>query len=312
VAWAVILAGSNGVWGEALEKVSLLAPIRAGGNDGLNNLVLVPQLDTAVTLGKNHWNIELSTEYVDNEFDEVSGTSGIRITGGTFETHLRVTYGVLSYLDLTADFALTAYDGKIGATVNSQSFFQPFPQGAAIDTVDADREIADPVLEAKFQVWGGQRECTGVALRAAAKFPLADERDIHSTGAFDFSVGTVASLDTQWGIWHANLDYTFVGDQDAFRSEADVDLKNTLSFGAAYWFEVTENKLALGAQISGYLNPYRDVPGDFEGFGGTPVSALFGLRWYPYQFLAIDAGAGPGLTSDAADFTATIGVSLER
>jgi len=300
------------VCGEALEKARLLAPIRAGGNDGINNLILIPQLDAATTLGKKHWNVELSTEYVDNNFDEVSGTSGIRITGGTYETHLRITYGLLEYLDITADFSLTAYESGIGATLNSQSFFERVPASASVETVDADREMTDPVIEVKFQVWGGERECSAIALRAAAKLPLADGRDIHSTDSLDLAFGALGSLDTSWGVWHANVDYTLVGDGDAFRDEVDVNLKNTLSFGAGYLFEVSENRLAVGAQVFGYLNPYRDVPGNFEGFDGTPISAMFALRWYPRRNWAVQAGAGSGITSDAADLIAHIGLAYQR
>jgi hypothetical protein len=312
VAFGVLLAGLNGVFGEALEKVSLLAPIRAGGNDGINNLVLIPQMDTAVSLGKNHWRVELSTEYIKNGMEETKGTSRTEITTATFENRLRLTYGLLEYLDLTADLFFTAYDDEIGAVIETESFFEGAPSALGPAEVDADRELADPILEAKFQVWGGKREGTGLALRTAVKFPLGDEKDLHSTGSYDFSLGAVGSLDLSWGVWHANVDYTFAGNPDFIRDELDVDLKNSLSFGVGYLFELLENRLAVGAQVMGYSNPYRDVPQDLEGFEGTPVGLLFDLRWFPYRQFSVELAAGPGLTADAADYSAFLGVIYQR
>lgn len=300
------------VCGEALEKARLLAPIRAGGNDGINNLILIPQLDTAVTLGKGGWRVELSTEYIKNSLKETQGTSRTEITTTTYETHFRVTYGLLEYLDLFADLSFTAYDGTIGAVINTESFFVGSASTLGAAEVDADREMTDPIIGAKFQVWAGKRECSAVAVRAAVKLPIADDRDIHSTGDPDLSIGVVGSLDRPSGVWHAHVDYTLTGNADHVRPQVDMDLENVLSFGVGYLFELVEDKLAVGAQVNGYSNPYRDVPVGLEGFDGPPVNLLLDLRWYPYRQFSVELAAGPGLTSDAADFTGFLGLAYER
>ncbi|MBI2194676.1 MAG: transporter [Planctomycetes bacterium] len=296
------LAGLASATAEAPDKASLLAPFRAGGNDGLSNLVLIPGMESAITLGKRGFRADLSTEITDNNFKEVSGTDGIDISGETYESHLRLAYGVLSYLDLSVDFSFTAYSEDVLAVTNGQSFFT---------NVEADREVTDPVLEAKFQFWGGEREGTGLAIRAAVKTPVGDTKDVHSTGAFDYSGGLLWTLDLDWGIWHANLNYTTVGEHEIFRQEANVDLQDVVSVGLSYMFEIKPDVLAVGAQAFGYLNPFRDVQGSLEGLEGTPVSALVGLRWYPRRRFSFELGLGPGITSDAADFTAFVGLAYQ-
>ena len=293
-------------------KASLLAPFRVGGNDGLSSLVLIPAMDTAVTQGKGHWRIVGTTELIENGFDHTSGASRFEMNGATFETHALLGYGVTDNLDLSLDVPFTAYGSRLGAVNTGQSLFPGAEAGTNFNLVEADREMSDPILESKLMLWGGERENTAVALRASLKLPLADERDLHSTGAFDIAAALLGSLDLDWGVWHATLGYTYVGSDDAFRPEANVDLADVISFGVAYTFEVIEDKLAVGVQFFGFLNPYRDVSGSVEGLDGPPFGTLVGARWFPHRNLALEVAIGPGLTSDAADLTAHLGIAYQR
>ena len=293
-------------------KASLLAPFRVGGNDGLSNLVLIPSLDSAVTQGKGHWRIGATTEIIENGFDKTSGSSRFTMKGSTFETHALLGYGVTDNLDLSMDLSFTTYGSSLGAVNTGQSFFPGAAAGTNFNLVDADREMGDPIIESKLMLWGGKRENTAVAFRASLKLPLADERDVHSTGAFDLAAALLGSLDLDWGVWHATLGYTYVGSDDAFRPQANVDLADVISFGVAYTFEVIEDKLAVGVQFFGYLNPYRNVSGSVDGLDGPPFGALLGARWFPRRNLALEFAIGPGLTADAADLTAHLGIAYQR
>lgn len=294
----------NHLSAEAPNKHSLLAPFRSGGNDGLNNLILIPQMESAISHGKDAILFEVSTEIIGNNFLDVEGLSFITNDAKAIESHSRLTWGVLEYLDLSIDFSFTDYSGQITALINDESVF--------FANSTANREITDPVLEARFQVWGGERPGTGLSFRGAVKFPVGDNQDLHSTGAFDFSAGLLGSLDLDWGVWHANFNHTFVGEQKVFRSQANIELTNTTSFGLGYMFEILPNRWAAGIQILGFSNPFRNVRDDLVSFNGIPISVVIGTRWYPYRNVFLELGGGPGLTPDAADYSLFFNLGYQR
>ncbi|MBI2194665.1 MAG: hypothetical protein HYU36_22020 [Planctomycetes bacterium] len=289
--------------GEARDKAEMLAPFRAGGNDALHNLIAIPGMESAVTQKKGTVRVDVGTEINANSFDEISGLSGFNEDSTTFETRARLLWAPLNYLDLSGEMSATSYSGDVGAIFENQQAF---------GRVEGDLELSDPVLSARFQFWGGRREVTGLALRSGAKFVLGDESDLHSSGAVDYFVSLLGSLDLDWGVWHLNINYTFVGEEDLFLPPVDANLENPVSLGISYMFEVIENRLAAGGQLFAYPNAFRNLPGSLEGLDGPPISLLAGLRWFPRERFAFELAVGPGLSKDASDVSVFINLIYQR
>jgi hypothetical protein len=295
---------TQGIHAQASTKDRLLEPFRYGGNDVFNILALVPKMESAITMGKGEFRTRFSIEFVENSATEQAANSQINISGGATEFNTFIAYGLADFLDLQVDVPLTSFGGSLLTIVDGESLFA-IQQG--INGISVDNELGDPVISTKFQLWGGEEAGSGLALRFQVKLPLGDERDLHSSGGLDLGFGILSTTELDWGIWHFNLDYTHIGSISAFRPEAGIELEDTLSVGVGYMFEVIEDDLAIGAQLFGYLNPYRATEGDLEGMDSIPVSFLIGARWIPRDNLSLELGAGPGITSDAAAFTLLLG-----
>jgi len=297
-----------GLHAQASTKDRLLEPFRYGGNDVFNILALIPKMESAITMGKGEFRTKFSVELAENSATEQVANSQINITGGAIEFNTFIAYGLADFLDLQVDIPLTSFGGSLLTVVDGESLFA-IQQG--INSITADNELGDPVISTKFQLWGGEQAGSGLALRLQMKLPLADERDLHSSGGLDIGFGILSTTELDWGILHFNLDYTRIGSISAFRPEARIELEDTISVGVGYMFEVIEDDLSIGAQLSGYLNPYRATEGDLVGMDGIPVNLLLGARWIPGDNLLLELGAGPGITKDAASFTLFLGFSFQ-
>lgn len=299
---------TSGLLAQASKKDRLLEPFRYGGNDVLNILTLIPKMESAITMGKGEFRTKLSIEFVENNATDQSTGSQIDFSGGATEFNAYFAYGLADFLDLQVEIPFTSFGGSLLAIVDSESLFA-LQQGA--NNISIDNEIGDPIISTKFQLWGGDQSGSGMALRLQVKLPLGDERDLHSSGGLDFGFGVLSTTELDWGVWHFNLDYTHIGSVSAFRPEARIELEDTLSVGVGYMFEVIEDELSIGAQLFGYLNPYRATPANLEGMDGIPVSLTLGARWAPWDSVSFELGAGPGITKDAAAFTLFFGFSFQ-
>ncbi|MDP6357062.1 MAG: DUF3187 family protein [Planctomycetota bacterium] len=306
--FALFALVTQGIHAQASTKDRLLEPFRYGGNDVFNIMTLIPKMESAITMGKGEFRTKFSIEFVENSATDQTANSQIDITGGATEFNTFFAFGLADFLDLQVDIPLTSIGGSLLSVVDGESLFA-LQQG--INTITVDNELGDPVVSTKFQLWGGEQAGSGLALRLQLKLPLGDERDLHSSGGLDIGFGILSTTELDWGIWHFNLDYTHIGSVSAFRPEARIELEDTLSVGVGYLFEVIEDDLAIGAQLFGYLNPYRATESDLEGMDSIPASFLLGTRWIPGDNLSLELGAGPGITKDAAAFTLFLGFSFQ-
>ncbi|MDP6117970.1 MAG: transporter [Planctomycetota bacterium] len=299
--------GLNHSFAQAPNKDSLLAPFRTGGNDGLNGLLLVPGMESAIALGKKTFKAELGLDYVLNDFGDTNGNSRFTMDNSVLEFSAHLSYGVADFLDIGIHVPYTSTDSIVGI-IEGEALFDVT---SGSNSTDPGNEMSDPVLEAKFQVWGGKQPGTGFSLRSKIKIPLADERDLHSSGGVDVSLGVLYTEESSYGVLHLNLDYIAYGSHNSFRPQANVDLTDTVLVGAAYMFEVKENQLSVGAQAYTYLNPYRDTNGNLDGLDGPPLGIMIGTRWFPWKNFGIEFSAGPGLTSDSGSFYAFLNLSYQ-
>jgi hypothetical protein len=299
--------GLNHCFAQSTDKDSLLAPFRTGGNEGLNGLLLVPGMESAITLGKKTFKAELGVEYLLNDFSDTNGNSRFIMDHSVFEFTAHLSYGVADFLDIGIRVPYTSYE-SIEGVIEGEALFGV---AAANNTADPGNEIGDPVLEAKFQVWGGAQPGTGFSLRTNIKLPMTDERDLHSSGGLDISFGGLYTVEMSFGVLHFNIDYITFGSQNSFRPEANVDLADSVFVGAAYMCEIEEDKLAVGAQLFTFLNPYRDTNGNLEGLDGPPLVIMLGTRWFPSKNFGIEFSAGPGLTSDSGIVYAFLNFSYQ-
>jgi hypothetical protein len=191
------------VWAQSSPASRLRAPFHVGGDDGLNILVLVPEMESAISLGTGVFRMDLGSDLIENDFKNTSGRSYFRMRGGAVESHFRLGYGILESLDVSAELMHVAYLGHVQAVNDGESFF-----GADADT---HAGVSDPVLALKYQFHEGKtQKGTGLALRVASKMPLGSEENLHSTDAFDVAFSLLGSLEMGRGTCHANIGYTLV------------------------------------------------------------------------------------------------------
>jgi hypothetical protein len=133
------------------------------------------------------------------------------------------------------------------------------------------------------------------ALAPTVKFPTANRNRGLGSGETDYDLTWIASksLGERIGV-HLNAGYAWIGESGG------ENVGDILHYGAAadYW-------AADALQWVGEVFTLKDV----EGGGYSVWQYKLGLRWFACDGLVLDAAAGSGLSADAADFTATAGLT---
>ena len=154
-----------------------------------------------------------------------------------------------------------------------------------------DESIGDLVVGAKWLVIESCPLGARHALAPSVKFPTADEDEDMGSGETDYDLTWIISRNfgDKTGA-HINLGHSWIGGPD----------RNVFHYG-----------LALDYQLSDAVQWVGETFAEQETAAGSDTVAQFntGLRWVPIDGLTADAAVGSKLTDDAADFTATIGLT---
>jgi len=133
------------------------------------------------------------------------------------------------------------------------------------------------------------------ALAAAVKFPTASQNKGLGTGETDWDLTYIASrsLTEQWSA-HLNVGYTWTGNPPDARED-----------------DLAHASIALGWQVSLPVELLVEVVGVLPESGHEEASAecIIGARWHVGGQLTLDAAVGTTGLGDAADLTATLGIT---
>ena len=167
------------------------------------------------------------------------------------------------------------------------------------ETIDASTEqawideesVGDLVIGGKWQIIEACPLGARHAVAPSVKFPTADEDKDMGSGETDYDLTWIISRNfgDKTGA-HINVGYSWIGGPG----------KDLFHYG-----------LALDYQVADALQWVGEAFAEQELTSGSDTVAQFntGLRWVPIDGLTADAAVGSNLTDDAADFTATIGLT---
>ncbi len=275
------------------------SPLLTKNNDFLHALLLVPPLESAVTVPKNALLLRLGSNYAHMKFADSNGTSYIDTKVAFGESYFYLAYGLTPKLELRGLLLYGGWDGSMVFVKDGQSVFDASEVGDGIQSVR---------LGLKYHFYHCRRYALDIAGVFYLKLPNGSRGDYLTTGGTDTSLGFLLEKRFKKVSFFTNVSFTIVGHQKVFRSDADLNLKNTLSFGIGSSFDIVK-WFKLLAQIQGYTNAI-DVK--VEGCASMPVSLLLGSRFKLDKNLFIEMGIGFGLTADASDLALHIAATLIR
>ncbi len=218
--------------------------------------------DDAWTVEKGKFQLEMGMDVTrqDNHDKEYSPT-------------LTLTYGLLGHMDMGIGIGYLFVHPEEG---------------------DSENGFGDTAVKVKYRLADEKEWLPALAITGKLKLPTASDKKGLGSGEADFGLNVIATKNiTRRLALHANLGYTFIGEDGA---------NNEMNYALGSQFVLT-GKWALVGEIVG-TNNFNGRKGD------DPLSALVGTYYLLTENLILDAGAEIGMNSAAPDYRLTAGFTF--
>ncbi len=156
--------------------------------------------------------------------------------------------------------------------------------------------IGDTNLVAKYAVFKETGMWPAFTFKGVVKTDSGSSRKSLGSGDIDYSLVAVASKSLGPFMLHANLGYTFVGDN------GDPNIRNVYLYGFALDYALSD-PFHLVAEIVGNRNPNRRVSDD-------QATGLVGATYRLSEKIILDAAVRFGVNDSVPEWSTTTGVSL--
>lgn len=162
------------------------------------------------------------------------------------------------------------------------------------DDIHADG-LGDLTVAAKWNPAQETELLPALALAPLVKFPTAEEDDELGSGEIDYDLMAIATKSFgNSAALHANAGYSWIGDPD------DENLDDMLYYGVALEVQVHPKAQWVGEVFA------QD---ELTSGADTVVQYNTGFRVDAVENATVDIAGGSGISGDAPDFTATLGLT---
>ncbi|UZJ37331.1 transporter [Prosthecochloris sp. SCSIO W1103] len=231
--------------------------------------------DDTGTQGAGRFQLEINSEFTDDEEDAVDETGG--------EVATILSYGITDDIDVVLGLPYVWYRVKEdGFTV-----------------ADADG-VGDLTLEVKWRFFEYEDRGLSVALKPAVSFPTGDDEKGLGNGKVSGGGALLVSKEGVLGKLHLNLAYMY---NEYGLDEDDMLLRNDI------WHASFAGEINVTADMVGVCNIGVETNPE-KGMDDHPAFLLGGLIYSVTQNFDIDAGVKWGLNDVETDTTWLAGVAL--
>lgn len=231
--------------------------------------------DDAGTQGTGRFQLEVNSEFIDNEDGAVDETGG--------EVAAILSYGVAENIDFILGMPYAWYTVK--------------ESGATVAEADG---VGDLFFEVKWKFFEYENRGLSVALKPAVSFPTGDEKKGLGNGEISGGGTLLVSKEGVLGSLHLNLGYT----RNAYSlDEDDMFLQKDI------WYASFAGEINVTADMVGVCNIGVETNPE-KGKNDHPAFILGGLIYSVTDDFDIDAGVKWGLNDAETDTTWLTGVAL--
>ena len=274
-----------------------MAPAHVRPRTGFAGLTLLPIFEGAERLDPAMIRIGLDAGVTHNHFTDQGGSDVVDLRATLIEAGVSVGWGTpIEGLEARARLGAGNWMGHLQVVHDGINVLED----RTIDSV-----VADFTLGGKYALWELEDSLTGAAISVGVKIPTGDEDENLSTDTVDVAAALHFTYGGKWLAVHGQIGYSFLGDADLFRSQANVGSDSVASFGAGVTWHLIDG-MAVIAQTYAHQNPYGDI--EVDGFEGWTWALGLGTR-LAVSWTEVEALVLLPLTDDTADIGVTIGVN---
>jgi outer membrane protein OmpA-like peptidoglycan-associated protein len=230
-------------------------------------------VDGSETLGKFKFDVKFHFNYAENPLLLERDGSSEPVIDYLLNSDLQFSIGLLEkYLQLGLSTPFVAYIKGVRIVDNSNL---------------SSTGIGDIRMLLKSTLLDRNKYPFGIAFLLNSTFPTGDEHDFSGDGFLTCS--PEVALDFRRGKILAGINLGFL-----VRRESDVlnlDIGNEFQYSAAVAYNLKKPRMRIGAEISGAMPLSMDVSEE-----ELPVEAMLGIRMQILRDMALEVGAGAGLT----------------
>ncbi|MFH1422333.1 MAG: Ig-like domain-containing protein, partial [Planctomycetota bacterium] len=276
------------------------SPISIKGNAFLHSLVLIPAMEEASTLKKGAVSLCIGYNYSKWEGEETVNISSVATDVAFKETYFRLAYGFSDKIEFRALLPYSGWQGELELIKNGESVFE---------RNDLSNAFGSATIGVKYLIWDNTSDMK-LSASLTYKPVTGSEVDYLSTGATDTSIALMFYKKFELVSLNLNVGYTLVGEQNAFRKEADLTLNSITFFGVSAAYPIIYNIAAI-AQIQGNTSMLSvDALDQLATCNDMILNGVVGVRYALSETTSIEAGVGFGLSDSSSDIIAHIALNL--